>query len=272
MTRSAAAPAPALWRPDLSALSRDLSGIPGWPTRALCRGFVLTLGRLAEIDGVERLTGHSGPVIFAINHSNAAETVIVQPLLLALTGRPVHFLVDWMFAYLPLAGWVIRQSDPILVYTKPARFRLFDGFRRRRAGASVVDTCLARLAAGGQIALFPEGTRNGDPQTLLPARKGLGEIVLRSAAPVVPIGISHLGADRGKTPVLGRVRIHVGTPLDLEDERLAATDAAPRLRRELSRRAVERVMAEIARLAGKAHPPARRPRAAALLEPHPEAP
>lgn len=270
MRPSSAAPA-ALWRPDLSILSRDLSGIRDWKARALCRGFVLTLGRLAEIEGVERLAGRSGPVIFVANHSNAVETVIVQPLLLALTGRPVHFLVDWMFAFLPLAGWVIRRSEPILVYTKPARFRLFEGFRRRRARASVVDACLARLAAGGQIGLFPEGTRNGDPQTLLPARKGLGEIVLRSGAPVIPLGISHLGAGPGRTPVLGRVRLTVGAPLDFAEERRAAADASPRIRRELSRRAVERVMADIARLSGKAHPPVRRPRAAAVLEPHAEA-
>lgn len=262
--------AAALWRPDSSALSHDLSAIPG-PARALCRGLVLTLGRLAEIDGVERLTGRSGPVIFALNHSNAAETVIVQPLLLALTGRPVHFLVDWMFAYLPVAGWLIRRSDPILVYTKRARFGLFDAYRRRRAHASVIDACLARLEDGGQVALFPEGTRNGDPQTLLPARKGLGEIVLRSAAPVVPLGLTHLGAGRGKTPVLGRVRLTVGEPLDFAAERRAAAEAAPLLRRELARRAAGLVMTEISRLAGKAHPPARRPRAAAVLEPQPEA-
>lgn len=242
---------PAAWRPGFSVWRAPLPGLAGFPRRALCRGLAATFGRLAQVEGGQRLAKLSGPAIFALNHGNAAETLIVPPLLVLLGGgRPVHFLCDWMFAYLPFAGWVIRQSEPILVYTKPARFRLFDGFRRRQARTSVLDACLARLAAGGAVGIFPEGTRNGDPARLLPGRGGLGELVLRSAAPVVPLGIRHLGSGE-RTPALGRLRLAVGRPLTFEAERAAALRSDRLGRRTIGRAVVARTMAEIAGLCGK---------------------
>jgi hypothetical protein len=50
------------------------------------------------------------------------------------------------------------------------------------AGLKILD----RLLAGGGIILFPEGTRTRDGK-LQPARSGIGLVVIKSNAPVVPV-------------------------------------------------------------------------------------
>ena len=120
-------------------------------------------------------------------------------------GRMIHFLIDWMYLHLPGIGWLMRQSDPIPVYGKPARWRLGERHRRERLRRPIVEACLERLAAGGSLGIFPEGTRNRSTEHLLPGRPGLGEVVLRSSVPVVPVGLRFPAAERlGRPPRLGR--------------------------------------------------------------------
>ena len=172
-------------------------------------------------------------------------------------GRPLHFLVDWMFLHLPLLGWVLRQCEPIPVYSKPAKRRWREEHRLERLKTPILDACLERLAAGGSLGIFPEGTRNQDPRRLLRARGGVGELVLRTSVPVVPIGIHYPAAERlGRPPRVGRMVVRIGAPVDLAAERAAATDTPTgRPRRELARQAAARVMAAIAELTGKTYQP-----------------
>ncbi|HEY9422556.1 MAG TPA: 1-acyl-sn-glycerol-3-phosphate acyltransferase, partial [Thermoanaerobaculia bacterium] len=97
--------------------------------------------------------------------------------------------------------------------------------------------------------------RNPDPGRLLRGRNGLGELVLRSAAPVIPVGIHYPASDRlGRAPRLGRMTLHVGEPLPFHQEREAAA-REERDRRLLVRRVVSRVMAALEELSGKAYEP-----------------
>jgi 1-acyl-sn-glycerol-3-phosphate acyltransferase len=242
----------AAWRPGLAALRTPLPLLPGWHRRALCRLIVATLGRLAEIEGAERLAALPEPVIFACNHSNALEALLVPALLTHLRrGRAVHFLADWMYLRLPLLGWLLRLGEPIPVYAKRARFGWRDEWRRqqlREPGRSAVERCLARLAAGGSVGLFPEGTRNPRPDRLLRGRPGIGALALRSGAAVVPLGIRFPAAARlGRAPLLGRLVVRCGEPL---------RPAAGR-----PRDATREVMAALAELSGKAPAPEAAPAA-----------
>lgn len=226
--------------------------------RLLLRGLVTCFGPLTSVEGAERLAGLPEPAIFALNHNSTFECLAAPAALLWLRrGRRIHFLIDWMYLHLPGIGWLMRQSDPIPVYSKPQRWRLGERFRRARLRRPVVDACLARLAAGGSLGLFPEGTRNRRAESLLRGRPGLGEIVLRSTAPVVPVGLRFPAAERlGRPPRLGRIVLAIGEPLEFREERSAVrqtTSLSTGARRALARQVVAQVMSEIARLSGK-HP------------------
>lgn len=226
--------------------------------RFLLKALILTLGRLVKVEGAERLARISEPAIFALNHSNAVEAVLAPAMLIHLRGgRPVHFLADWMYLQIPVLGGLIRLAEPIPVYGKPARWRWHERYRQQRRAEPIVETCLARLATGGSLGIFPEGTRNPDPVRLRRGRNGIAEIVLRSNASVMPIGIHYPASERlGRAPRLGRMVLRVGEPLHFRAERQAVSSLAPedlRARMPLIRGVVGRVMAALEELSGKAY-------------------
>ncbi len=240
-----------------SVLGADLPGMTGRPRRAALKAVMLAFSPWMEVERPERIA-LPGPVLFALNHSNSVESVVIPSALLWLRqGSPVHFLADWMYLRIPGVGWLLRQGEVIPVYGKPARFRLLENHRleRRRSSApETLNACLDRLAAGACVGIFPEGTRNSDPRRLLRGRGGLGELVLRSAAPVVPVGVHYPAAGRlGRAPRVGRFVLRPGEPLDFRKERETGREAGlPRRERSvLSRQIVATVMSELARLSGK---------------------
>lgn len=237
------------------ALRADLSALHSKASGAVIRGLMSVFGRLIEVEGLEKLGAVKDPVIFAFNHNNTAESLLAPAALVYLrAGRMVHFVIDWMYAHLPVIGRILRMCDPILVYRKPARFRWGERMRRERLGDSVVEGCLERLARGGSVGIFPEGRRNADPGKLLRGRSGLGEIVLRSGAPVIPVGIHYPAAARlGRIPRLGRMVLRIGEPLSFAAEREQAEAEGGRAVRKGARRVVDRVMARLEELSGKSY-------------------
>lgn len=242
------------WRAGLAAATSPLPHFRRPAARRLCRAIMLTLGRLVEVERPERLAALPEPALFALNHSNSLEALLVPAALLYLRqGRPLHFLADWMFVEAPALGWLLRQSEPIPVYGKPARYRLRERHRRERLRQPVVDLCLEHLGRGESVGFFPEGTRNRDGGGLLRGRSGLGEVALAAAVPVMPIGIRYPARERlGRAPRLGRLVLACGEPLDCAAERRQLA-AAPERRRELARRVVDRVMAALAAELGREH-------------------
>jgi 1-acyl-sn-glycerol-3-phosphate acyltransferase len=213
-------------------------------------------GRNAELDD---------PLIFAFNHNNAFESLGVPAMLIHRRGgRLIHFMVDWMFLHLPVVGWVIRQMDPIPVFTKPARFRIGERYRLARRQLSPVEGCLDRLGRGGSVGVFPEGTRNPRPDILLRGRAGIGHLILASAVPVVPVGIEFTGTVRnGRVPRAGRMTVRVGSRLLFSEERRAFLRITHRDRdrhaivreaRHLSWRVIDTTMNALAPLCAKRYP------------------
>lgn len=295
--QAAAGPeAGASWRPGLAPLTAPLPHLRRPAARLLCRGLMLTLGQLVEVEHRERLAAVPEPAIFALNHRHALEALLAPTVLLYLRrGAPLHFLADWMYVEAPGLGWLLRQSEPIAVYGKPARFRLRESHRRERLRRPVLDACKELLGRGESIGIFPEGTRNRDGSRLLRGRLGLGELVLAAAVPVVPVAIRYRNREttRGlnreaprepwrapdhppeRRPGWGRMVLSIGEPLDFAAERrqLAAArtsaesrDRGPRrprrsseprpdVRRELARHVVDQVMAALAGALGNDYRP-----------------
>ena len=245
------------------------------------RALLAAFGRMLEIEGGEKLSAEPAPVIFALNHGNAAEALLAPAALIWLSGgRPVHFLADWMYLELPLVGRLLRLAEPIPVFGKPARWRWREEVRRAGLAEPPLERALAFLERGESVGIFPEGTRNGDPDRLRPGRLGLGELALRSTASIVPVGLHYPAAARlGRIPRLGRTILRIGEPLafaaEREQLRLAAFERSAR--RALARAVVSRTLAALGELAGKraaeeGERRTRRPRSATARSPRLEPP
>ncbi|HEX3044169.1 MAG TPA: lysophospholipid acyltransferase family protein, partial [Bacillota bacterium] len=130
------------------------------------------------------------PLIFAFNHNNSFETVLIPAFLIFhRQGRKIHFISDWIYGYLPFSGWNFKQIEPIYVYHKPSTLPFFNRLRPKAKRKPAYQQCVERIQQGASIGIFPEGTRNRKPHNLLKGQKGIGYIALNSQTPVLPIGI-----------------------------------------------------------------------------------
>jgi len=216
---------------------------------------------LIRVEGAEHLDAASRrPCIFAFNHNNAFESLFVPVLLFYLRGgQTVSFVIDWMFGQLPVVGWLMNQIDPVYVHHKRSTMPFLERTRQRAASSSSRGECIERLASGASIGIFPEGTRNPDPSTLLKAKPGIGYIALESGAPVLPVGIDFIASGkRNRVPSIGRIVVRFGRPMQFEEE-LSNYRSLPaegqRVRKsELAREVAEQVMLSISVLCGKVYP------------------
>lgn len=192
--------------------------------RALLRALMLAFGHLVEAENAEILSSLGEPVIFVFNHNSSYETVFVAMFLLyKRQGRKVSFIIDWMYRYIPVIGWFLKQIDPIYVYNKKAKIKSLNRMRSTRHSENVYQACIERLINGHSVALFPEGSRNKNPKELKKGRRGIGEIVIQTNVPVLPIGIDFPSrVRRNKIPKFGRLILRIGETLDFSKERAEA--------------------------------------------------
>jgi len=163
----------------------------------ICRAlFGLYIPR--TVRGVEHIP-RSGPAIIAVNHLSNLD----PPLVGTSFWRPAYFLAKAELFKHPLIA-------PLLLSIKAFPVR------RGAPDRSAMKKCLSLLERGEMVVIFPEGTRSEDG-SLQPPEAGIGMIINRSGAPVIPGFIT--GSDeampRGgglrRTPV----SITYGPPLDL---------------------------------------------------------
>lgn len=166
-----------------------------------------------------------GPVILAINHQSFFD----PPLAGNASNRAIYFLAKKSLMKVPVLGWLLPKLNVIPVD--------LDGNDRSALKA------LIRVLRAGECALvFPEGTRTPDG-TLQPALPGLGFVIAKTRAPVVPMRI--FGAFEA-WPIGGKIRlgrkitIVVGEPIFFSESELETTS------RELYAGLSQRVMDAIA--------------------------
>ena len=175
----------------------------------------------------------TGPVILASNHASFLD----PPLVGSPLRRMVNYLARDTLFDLPVVGTLLRSWQVVPV-------------DREGGGAAGLKGILDRLLAGGAILLFPEGTRTSDGR-LQKARSGVGLVVIKSRAPVVPVrvfGTFEAMRRHQHVPWPHRVAIKYGPLLDFSALRTEArTCARPRLK-EIYRQVANEIMAAIAAL------------------------
>jgi 1-acyl-sn-glycerol-3-phosphate acyltransferase len=140
----------------------------------------------------------TGPVILATNHQSFFD----PPLAGNAADRAIFFLAKKSLMDVPILGWLLPKLNVIPVN--------LEGGDRSALKA------LIRILSAGQCALvFPEGTRTPDGN-LQPAEPGLGLLIAKTRAPVVPMrifGAFDAWPIGGKIRLGRKITIVVGEPI-----------------------------------------------------------
>lgn len=174
----------------------------------------------------ERMINH-GPVIMASNH----ESYLDPPLVGSVADRAIFFLARKTLLDGRFFGWLLPKLNVIPVDQ--------EGNDR-----SALKALIRILRAGEGTLVFPEGERTKDGR-LQPALPGLGFVIAKTLAPVVPMRIfgARQAWPRGSTRVRpGRITVVVGEPIHF-----TAADLQPP-GKDLYLRLSQRVMDAIAAL------------------------
>jgi len=179
------------------------------PLYALVRAVLVPLLRgyfRMRISGAERIP-RTGAAIIAPNHKSFWDSFFVAvatPRHLRFMGKSELFEGRWGRPLVRLGAFPVRRGE---------------------ADRDALDTAREILRQGGLLALFPEGTRVRDPDSLGAPRRGAARLALESGAPLVPAALS--GTDRlfaGPLPRPKRVQVAFSEPIPVSE--LPATPSA----------------------------------------------
>ena len=144
----------------------------------------------------------TGPVILAVNH----QSFLDPPLAGNAADRAIFFLAKKSLMDVPILGWLLPKLNVIPVN--------LEGNDRSALKA------LIRILGAGECALvFPEGTRTANGN-LQPAQPGLGLVIAKTRAPVVPMrifGAYDVWPIHGKLRLAGKITVVVGEPIYFSD-------------------------------------------------------
>ena len=123
----------------------------------------------------------TGPVILAMNH----QSYLDPPLAGITCDRAIYFLAKRTLIDVPVLGWLLPKLNVIPVNQ--------EGIDR-----SALKALIRVLKSGNAALVFPEGARTLDGDLQL-AQPGLGLVIAKTLAPVVPMRIfgAHESLPRG---------------------------------------------------------------------------
>ncbi|HEY4283159.1 MAG TPA: lysophospholipid acyltransferase family protein, partial [Chthoniobacterales bacterium] len=140
----------------------------------------------------------SGPVILAMNH----QSYLDPPLAGNASDRAIYFMAKRSLMDVPVLRWLLPKLNVIPV-------------DQEAIDRSALKAMIRILKAGEGALIFPEGSRSLDGN-LLPGLPGLGLIIAKTLAPVVPMRIfgAHEALPRGQNKLrLVPITIVVGEPI-----------------------------------------------------------
>jgi 1-acyl-sn-glycerol-3-phosphate acyltransferase len=174
-----------------------------------------------------------GGVILAANHASYLDPPVVGSGL----DRDINYLARQSLFRFPLIGRLLVSWNSVPV-------------DRDGGGARGLKNILDRLLGGAGIILFPEGTRSHDGK-LRPAQAGIGLVVAKSDAPVVPVHVfgSHEAWGRNqKLPRPKRITVRYGEPMRFEKLRAEARECSKERLKAIYQQIADEIMAAIAAL------------------------
>ena len=140
----------------------------------------------------------AGAVILAMNH----QSYLDPPLAGITCDRAIYFLAKRTLIDVPVLGWLLPKLNVIPVNQ--------EGIDR-----SALKALIRVLKSGNAALVFPEGARTLDGD-LQPAQPGLGLVIAKTLAPVVPMRIfgAHESLPRGRGGLhFVPITIVVGEPI-----------------------------------------------------------
>ena len=154
-----------------------------------------------RVIGAENMI-EEGPCIIAANHCSYLD----PPLVGVACKRAIHYLARKSLLDVPILGPILPELNVIPVDQK-------------NADRSALMGAIRVVRNGGAVLIFPEGTRSPDGQ-LQQAQPGIGIIVAKTGAPVVPISITGSFRALGRQsvcPKLVPITLKIGKCLELKD-------------------------------------------------------
>lgn len=153
-----------------------------------------------RVIGAENMI-EEGPCIIAANHCS-----FFDPPLVGVAGkRAIHYLARKSLLDWPVLGPIFPELNVIPVDQK-------------NADRSALMGAIRVVKNGGAVLIFPEGTRSPDGK-LQTAQPGIGMIVRKTGAPVVPVRVSGSYEIYNRSmfwPKSGRVSVVIGPPLHFD--------------------------------------------------------
>ena len=177
----------------------------------------------------------TGPVILASNHAS-----ILDPPLVGIGLKRVTTFLARDTLFKGPVGWLFRHWHAIPI-------------DRDGGGPAGMRRIMAALQEGRAVLLFPEGTRTRDGQ-LQPARSGIGLLLIKSQAPVVPIRVWGTMEAMGRGihfPRPKRVMVKYGEPMHFAELRAEAKNCSKERLKEIYQQVADEIMAAIGRLEPK---------------------
>ncbi len=130
-----------------------------------------------EQEGLENIPDE-GPAVLVCNHVSFVDPIVIA----AATRRPIRFVMDHRIFRAPFINFVFRHMRAIPIAPAKEDPAMME---------AAFDEVARALAAGEVVGIFPEG-RITDTGEIYPFRPGIGRIVGRTPAPVVPMALRGL--------------------------------------------------------------------------------
>jgi len=148
-----------------------------WKYNTIMQIFV----KQTKTQGLDILHNISKPVIVVSNHRGRFDGIWIWYYFAKMNRRrlvDMRIVTGESFFKIPILGWYLRQM------------RCFPVERGR--GVEILNPMVEVLSQGKIVTIFPEGKMQKHPDHRSDAKRGVGYLVWKSKAPVLPIYINYI--------------------------------------------------------------------------------
>jgi 1-acyl-sn-glycerol-3-phosphate acyltransferase len=137
--------------------------------------------RPVNIQGLDSLKNIQGPLILSSNHRGRVDGVWIWYYIARMNRDKLvdlRIVTGESFFKIPVLGWYLKNM------------RCFPVEKGR--GVDILDPLVEVLRQGKLVSIFPEGKMQKHPDHKGDAKRGVGYLIWKSKAPVIPIYINYI--------------------------------------------------------------------------------